>query len=127
MEVALEVKGSSAQRICYLIDDIHLCTRDADGEQPALELLRHALDHGHIYDRDTCTTSVLINCTFLSTMCASHGMTSSRARLIRHYACLQVCNPTQGDMQYIYETLCSSFFRAQVCLITFMWTYETSL
>lgn len=121
LEVPLEGNSGKTQgnntsggnaKVCYFIDDLHLPRQDAYGEQAALELIRHVLDRGHWFDRDSCQERTIHKCTFIGAMSPSHVATASRARFIRHFSPIILHDPSPPELQHIYESLTSSLFRS---------------
>lgn len=98
--------------MCYFIDDMHLPRLDAQGEQSTLELMRHVLDRGHWFDRDSCQERTIHKCTFIGAMSPSHVATAARARFIRHFSPVLLHDPAPHELQNIYESLSSSLFRS---------------
>ncbi|KAF4532840.1 hypothetical protein B566_EDAN014797 [Ephemera danica] len=97
------VFGPPMGKQCILfVDDVSVPRPEAQGAQPAVELLRQWMDHGHWYDRDTSRLE-LVDILFIAAMSAGRGQQLS-ARFIRHMHVIAVDTISEISIEKIFTT-----------------------
>lgn len=99
------------KRIIIFVDDVNMPRTDAYGSQPPIELLRQFLDFRGVYDREKFFWKDIVDVT-LGAACAppGGGRNSLTPRFVRHFALLQLPQPSGQTLETIFKAILKGFF-----------------
>lgn len=97
---------SAGNKLIYFIDDLNLPQVETYGTQTCLTLIRQHLDHKSWYDRsDMSLKKYIVDCQYLTSMNHKNGSFTIDSRLQRHFATFSCSNPTESDLNTIFNTI----------------------
>ncbi|XP_050512273.1 dynein axonemal heavy chain 3 isoform X2 [Diabrotica virgifera virgifera] len=100
------VFGPSMGKQCILfVDDVGMPQKETWGAQPAVELLRQYIDHGHWYEKDT-SMLYLVDILFVGAMgVPGGGRNEVTDRFLRHMQIITIDSFDDNTLSKIYTTI----------------------
>ncbi|QDZ24237.1 heavy chain of dynein [Chloropicon primus] len=98
------------KKFVLFVDDVNMPARETYGAQPPVELLRQFQDFKGFYDRKKLFWKDIED-TVICTACAppGGGRQEITPRFVRHFALLNVPQPSEEVMQKIFSSICGGF------------------
>jgi dynein heavy chain len=119
MEAPLEKKAGAhfgppgaANRLIFFLDDLNLPALDRYNTQPAVELLRQALNYGAWFDRAKLSKRTAGGLQFIAALNPAAGSFEVNPRLQRHFTTLAVAPPGPAALHTILSTFVEGHLRS---------------
>ena len=89
----------------FMIDDLNMPGKEQFGAQPALELLRTAIDRSELYDRGTLELKTLENVQYVGAMGAKGASSGVSPRFLSHFFITTFAQYTHSSLFIILSTM----------------------
>ena len=90
----------------FMIDDLNMPAKQLYGSQPAIELLRKAVEKGELFDRDTLEIKVLEDIQYVGAMgIVGGGRNAVSNRFLSHFCLIHFANYESDSLFLILSTL----------------------
>lgn len=94
------------RQLLTFLDDLNMPAKDEFGSQPALELLRHWIDYGFVYDRQKQTTKYFNDILLIAAMGPpGGGRNHINSRIQSRFSIMHMAFPSEESVTRIYKTI----------------------
>ena len=102
--------GELGKKCLIVIDDLNMPSKEVYGAQPAIEILRSAIDKGLWYDLNTLENKSLEDLIYLGVMAHTGGRNSISTRYMRHLFLITASEYSSDSLETIYRSFLTQTF-----------------